>query len=134
MTATFGDMAGRAGHHLDAAITGPATVLSGEAAIAAGHELHRLALTLSRYLRDVAPYDEVEAVTSQDLPGWVPAAVGAREALQLAAASLRTDSAPGDAPGAEPTDSTVAHLAAAATSLSAGRDLLHTHFAEGTRL
>jgi len=125
--ATFGEMAGRAELYLDAAITGPAMALGQEAVLAAGHELHRLTLTLSRYLRDVAPYDEVEAVTSQELPGWVPAAVDAREALQLAAASLPAEPGPVSMPATEPADPMVARLAAAAASLSAGRDLLHTH-------
>ncbi|HEV2370621.1 MAG TPA: hypothetical protein VGS19_00510, partial [Streptosporangiaceae bacterium] len=94
----------------------------------AEHELRRLTLTLSRYLRDVAPYDEAEAITSRTLPSWVPAAVDAREALHLAADSLDTGPGPPFSGAAsEPADPLASHLAAAAISLSAGRDLLHTH-------
>jgi hypothetical protein len=129
MAATFGDIIGQVDPHLDAAITFPAMALDGDTALAAGHEIHRLALTLSRYLRDVAPHDVVEAVTSRDLPEWLRAAVDAREALQLAAASLRPKPGPVDVSVADPPGPVAAHLSAATTFLSAGRDLLHTHFA-----
>ena len=125
MTAAFGDLAAAADQHLDAAITVPAMAVGEQAALAAGAELHRLALTLSRYLRDVAPYDVVEAVTSRDLPEWTRSAVDAREALDHAAAILSAGS-----PGlteAEPGSPMVGHLSAAGLALAAGRDLLHSH-------
>src|ERR1035441_3426828 len=129
MATTFGDIIGQVDPHLDAAIKFPAMALDGDTALAAGHEMHRLALTLSRYLRDVAPPDVVEAVTSRDLPEWMRAAVDAREALQLAAASLRPKPGPVDVSVADPPGPVAAHPSAAAAFLSAGRDLLHTHFA-----
>jgi hypothetical protein len=108
MTATFGDMAAAADQHLDAAITIGAITLSEPEAVAAEANLRRLTLTLSRYVRDIARHDEVEAVLSPDLPAWTRSAVDVREALDQATAVLRADSS--GFTEVEPDSPMVAHL------------------------
>ncbi|MGO9080680.1 MAG: hypothetical protein ACLQDY_16810 [Streptosporangiaceae bacterium] len=130
--ATFGDVRGPAQRHLDAA-----TKLTGNAAdrvsiTAAAGMTGCLALTLSRYLADIAPYDMAEAITSSELNSLMRAAVQAREALQLAAEGLRTSNRGYDTLGRGPADPLTAQLAAAAAALAAGRDLLRTHATTGT--
>ena len=126
-TATFGDVLHRARGHLDAAAELTASATSRESITAAATMTGRLAMTLSRYLADIAPYDMAEAITSNELDPQIRAAVQAREALQLAADALRTCSHDSSAPGREPADSLTARLAATAAALAAGRDLLRTH-------
>jgi hypothetical protein len=129
--ATFGDFAGLGSAHLAAAAALPGRSLHGGPA--AAREASRLAMTLSRYLAGIVSSDEIEAIADGQLEGWARAAVDAREALQLAATSLRPAAAAEPAsPGTGPADPLAAHLAAAAESLAAGRDLLHTHFLTGT--
>ena len=131
MVATFGDLAGPGSLHLDAVAALPGSSLHGQRA--AAREASRLAVTLSRYLADIVPLDEVEAIAGGQADGWERAVVDAREALKLAAASLRPAAAADPAlPDAEVAGSLAAHLGAAARSLTAGRDLLRTHFSTGT--
>src|SRR5216683_1318513 len=117
MVATFGDLAGAGRLHLDAVAALPDSSLRGQPA--AAREASRLAVTLSRYLADIVPHDEVEAIGSGQLDAWQRAAVDAREALQLAAASLHPAAAAELAfPDAEQAGPLPAHLAAAARSLA----------------
>src|ERR1022692_737150 len=130
MVATFGDLAGPGSLHLDA-VALPDSGLHGQPT--AAREASRLAVTLSRYLADIVPLDEVEAIAGGQADGWERAVVDAREALKLAAASLRPAAAAESAlPDAEVAGSLAAHLGAAARSLTAGRDLLRTHFSTST--
>jgi hypothetical protein len=125
---TLGDLLGRARGHLDAAAGLAATAQCSESVVAAARLTGQLALNLSRYLDDIAPYTVAEAITRTDLERAARAAVDAREAMTMAADSLRDGDAEHDVPAGEPRDSLVAHLAAAAVLLTAGRDLLRTHF------
>ena len=127
--ATFGDVLGAARRHLDAATGLTSSIADQESITAAAEMTGRLAMTLSRYLADVAPYDMAEVITSSTLSAQMRAAVQAREALQLAAEGLRTGTR--DSPGPEPAAPLAAHLAAAAAALAAGRDLLRTHATTG---
>jgi hypothetical protein len=129
--ATFGDVLGAARRHLDAA-TGVTGSIADPESITAAAITGRLAMTLSRFLADVAPYDMAEVITSSTLGAQMRAAVQAREALQLAADGLRTGTRDQDRPGPEPADPLTAHLATAAAALAAGRDLLRTHATTGT--
>ena len=98
--ARFGDFAGAVSAHLEAAAVFPDDGLADEPAAAAARQASRLAATLSHYLADIAPYDEVEVLTSERIGGWAQAAVDAREALQVATASLQpadADPVPPDA-------------------------------------
>jgi hypothetical protein len=127
--ATFGDLLSPARGHLACAAGFPDNFLRAESAIAAAGVTSRLALTLSRYLADIVPYGMAEAITNPSLRPRVRAAVDGREALRMAAATLCTAAAGTDSPGRDSADPLVASLAAAGDSLSAGRDLLRTHFA-----
>jgi hypothetical protein len=114
---------GAAPGQLDAVAAFPGSSLHGQPA--AAREASRLA--------DIVPLDEVEAIAGGQADGWERAVVDAREALKLAAASLRPAAAADPAmPDAEVAGSLAAHLGAAARSLTAGRDLLRTHFSTGT--
>jgi len=93
----------------------------------AAQDLYRLVAVLSRYCRDVAPCDEIEASGRDDLHAWERAVIDAGTALSIAGDCLRRGAEqavteqPGPAPGQ------AQHLAWAATDLMAGRDLLNTH-------
>lgn len=127
--ATFGDLMGPARGHLDnaAGVASTAALHSGSV-IAAARVTGGLALTLSHYLDDIAPYSVAEAITSSDLNAPLRAAVDARVALQMTAESLRAAGKDHGVLSSEPQDLLTAHLVAAATSLAAGRDVLRTHF------
>ncbi len=127
--ATFGDLLGPARGHLARAGGFPDYVLRGESAFAAAAVSRRLALTLSRYLADIAPYGMAEAVLNPGLRPRMRAAVDGREALRMAAAAFGRATAGAAGPGSGSPDPMVVSLAAAADSLAAGRDLLRTHFA-----
>ena len=129
--ATFGDILAAARRHLDAATGLTGSIADRESITAAAAMTGRLAMTLSRYLADVAPYDMAEVITNGELSAQMRAAVQAREALQLAAEGLRTATRDQDSPGPEPAGPLAAHLAAAAAALAAGRDLLRTHATTG---
>jgi hypothetical protein len=124
--ATFGDLIGLARAHLEAASLQPDNALRAETIAAAAQATSRVALTLSGYLGDIAPYEMAEAITSRELDAQAKAAVNGREALQLAAAALRPGA---DDEGEQPTTPLADRLTAAGIALAAGRDLLRTHFA-----
>ena len=127
-TVTLGDLLGPARSHLEAA-TGLAGIAQpSESVTSAARLTGDLALGLSRYLDDIAPYSVDEAITRNDLERVARAAVDAREAMTMAAESLRGGDVEHDVPAGEPPDPLVAHLAASAALLTAGRDLLRTHF------
>lgn len=133
---TFGDLAGLASHQLGEATALADGVPPGETVAATVRPVRRMALTLSNYLADIAPYNEAEAATSTKLGAWVRAVVDARGALRLAAGSLRPYAAP-LLTEAIPDGTMAATLDTAAASLAAGRDLLRTHLftaADGTPL
>jgi len=126
--ATFGDLASAAGRDIGMAVALAEGNLRGQSRAAAAAHARHLALILSGYLADIAPYDPVEAAASEQLAGWVPPVVDAREALRMAAASLRP-AANLHARHDLDTGPLAAHLAGAAASLTAGHDLLRTHAA-----
>ena len=129
--ATFGDVLGPARRHLDAATGLTGSIADQESITMAAAMTGRLAMTLSRYLADVAPYDMAEVITNGELSAQMRAAVQAREALQLAADGLRTGTRDQDSPGPDLAGPLAGHLAAAAAALAAGRDLLRSHATTG---
>jgi hypothetical protein len=86
---------------------------------------------MARYLGDItAPVTGLSARNRVLLTPWARAAIGAHEALQNAMALLPSSGATTTRSGQErPADPAVRRLNAAAASLTAGRDLLHTHLA-----
>jgi hypothetical protein len=126
--ATFGELVGQARAHLEMAAGLPDTALRGESAIEGVRVAGRMARTLSRYLADIAPYGMAEAVINRHLDESMRAAVDAREALRMAAMSLRAGMGDLGSPEDEAPFPLLVHLSAAAVALSAARDLLQTHF------
>jgi hypothetical protein len=125
---TLGDLLTRGRGHLDAAIGLAGTPQRSESVVIAARLAGQLTFGLSRYLDDIAPYSVDEAIARDDLERDARATVDAREAMKMAAEGLHDRDAERDVFMGAPPDSLVAHLAAAATLLTAGRDLLRTHF------
>ena len=126
--ATFGELVGQAHTGLELAAGLPDTALGGWSAVEGARVAGRMARTLSRYLADVAPYGMAEAVINRHVGEAMRSAVDAREALRMAAMSLRAGVGDLATPEAEPSSALPGHLSAAALALAAARDLLQTHF------
>jgi len=125
--AVFGELVGQVRAHLEAAAGLPDTALRGESAVGGAWIAGRMAHTLSRYVADIAPYGAAEAVINRHLDEPVRAAVDAREALRMAAMSLRAGLGGLRNPDSDVPFPLPAHLSAATVALAAGRDLLQTH-------
>ena len=126
-SAVFGDFLSAASEHLAAAVT----VGDGENTSSAGvtRDLHHLVAVMSRYCDDLIPCDMVEAAGRNDLHVWERAAVDVGSALSFARDCLRRTIAEARVETDVTTAWQASHLAAAATELAAGRDLLNTHLA-----
>lgn len=129
MPTVLGDFLAAASEHLEAAVVvgdGQVTDLPGIT-----RELHRLVVVMSHYIDDLTPYDATDAAVRKNLSAWKRVTIDADAALLTAADYLgRSVGEIGGQP--DTTTSWRAHqLAAAATQLQAGRDLLHTHRASG---
>lgn len=129
----LGELLDLARDHFDACAAVTGSDLTGRSAIAAAPQAHRAVETLVRYLGDLCPADALEKIASGDLRPQAQAAVDARIALQLAAASL-TEASPQPAAGegGGAAGPLAESLADAATALAGGRDLMQTHFATDT--
>ncbi len=129
MTLVFGEFLGPAGEHIAAAVAFRGE-LPYSAQCQAVRQLDRLVATLARYLGDLPLPDPLDPARDPQ-PGAGSRAAPARLALDRAVRTLRPAAAgvaDTDAGDAHPV---AAHLSAAAAYLAAGRDLLHTHFADG---
>jgi hypothetical protein len=89
--------------------------------------LRQVVVMLAKYLDDQVPIHEIDITGRTDLATWGRAAVDAHAAIRQAADSLSQATPLADGTHTEPTGGPAGHLAAAAASLDAGRDLLHTH-------
>ena len=126
-SAVFGDFLASGREHLDAAVAAGDRQAAHLPAVVP--PLHRLVATMSQYLEDLAPCDEIEATNRTDLRAWERAVIDTGAALRIAADCLHRSAAelgPGE-PVREPAPSPARQLADAAAELAAGRDLLHTH-------
>jgi hypothetical protein len=122
--AVFGDFLAAANQRLESA------VLVGDQPPARlppiTRSLYRLVVVMLRYCDDLAPCDEIQARSRDDLRPWEHAVVDAGTALRLAAGCLRrADEAAGDQVATPSRQARL--LEAAAADLTAGRDLLETH-------
>jgi hypothetical protein len=127
MTPIFGEFLHPATGHITAVVSSPAE-LPDETGGAVARELSRVVTTLARYLGDLPLPDEFDPALNPALKPEVRAAGEARQALQWAAASLLPEPAASESTPDADTHPIVRHLSAAADLLTAGRDLLHTHF------
>ncbi len=126
-TPALGEFLGPAAGHLTAAVSTPGG-LPDDARGTVTRELGRVVTALARYLRDLPLPDEFDPALDPALKPEARADAEARQALQWAAASLLPDPAPPEDTGTGDLHPAARHLAAAADLLSAGGDLLHTHF------
>jgi hypothetical protein len=128
--ALLGDLLDAAGNHLQEA-AGSARGRQGPKSTAlAARQAARAASALSRYLDDIGAFEQPEVLLSQEPGSHLHAAVHARHALQAAETRLRTAARQLAAGGTLPCRS-ADELAAAVACLTAGRDLLATHFRTG---
>jgi hypothetical protein len=128
MTAVLGDFLRPARAHITAAARhgGDLSVPARRGVIT---ELDRLVATMTRYLDDLAlPDDFTPASTANP---EVRASLDARLAVRRAAASLHPAAAAIREAGAHDAHPAVGHLSSANGYLTAGRDLLQTHFTSG---
>jgi hypothetical protein len=134
---TFGDFAEAITHHLDDRASGTKTIGSRTpAAIAA--EVHEYAEALRvvlkvmvRYMADLnAAAKERSSQELREATAWDRARSQASNAVQAAYRNvLRADHLMGHASPGRAASPAVRSLRAAVTAMTAGRDLLHTHFA-----
>jgi hypothetical protein len=129
VTPVFGEFIGPAGEHIAAAASFRGE-LPYRAQCGVVRQLDRLVATLARYLADLPLPDALD-------PGREPEryaearAAPARLALERAARCLRPAAAGTADLDAGDIHPVVGHLAAAERYLTAGKDLLRTHFADG---
>jgi hypothetical protein len=128
MTPVFGEFLGPAGSHISAAVAFR-DELPDAAKYGAIRQLDRLAATLARYLGDLDLPDEFDPTSKLQPDLDVRAALDARIALRRAASGLRRTAIAVQDAAADDAHPAVRHLRAAADYLTAGRDLLQTHFA-----
>ena len=129
MPAVFGDFLATASEHIDAAVCFYGD-LSDDAAREVIRELDRLVAAMARYAGAFTPDANTDPADAH-LDVRARAETDAHQALREAAASLRADAGRIGGTGAEPVFPAARHLAAAAAALTAGHDLLQTHFAPG---
>lgn len=91
--------------------------------------LLRVVTVMARYVDEVAVPGEVRYKVGPPLTAWGRARVDAREALSNAAGHLRQHSMGRRRPGVPARSELAWRLDAISVSLTAGRDLLHTHLA-----
>jgi hypothetical protein len=138
--ATFGDLSRLAASQLDQPLSPLAPVSKRNLAKARAGQLHDVIRSLddvvavmSRYCGDItSAFTMYPARQLRTLGGWPRAATRARDAIGYAAEFLRaTQAAGGPRRGRSRATSRASGLDAAVISLTAGRDLLHTHSATG---
>ncbi len=130
--ATFGDFL-HAAHRGLAGGAGVPTPTRGDVE-EVSRSLLRLVTIVGRYLQDMATPSQVPGRTPVSTGPWDRAHGQARQALTNSAGYLIGPGTSGRRWPAPPSASPLARrLDQVATSLATGRDLLHTHFAPGTK-
>lgn len=121
-TAVFGDFLDQAEWHIQAA----ARSLDETVDPTATPQLLRLVTSMSRHLDDRIPLYADGVIATADLRPWDRAIADSGAALHRAADSLTQGMAAARITGQQPAGDLGRFLDLAATSLTAGRDLLHT--------
>jgi hypothetical protein len=137
--ATFGDLSRLAASQLDQPISPPAPVSKRNLAKARAvqlddviRSLNDVVAVMSRYSADItSAFTGYPARQLRTLGGWPRAAAKAQEAAEHAAGFLRAAQVASPRRSRPRTSRAASGLNAAVMSLTAGRDLLHTHFAIG---
>ena len=125
MPPLFGDFLAAASEHIDAAVCYYGDLPSGAAREVIG-ELDRLVAAMARYVGAFTPVPADPAAAHLDVRALAEADAG--QALREAAASLRADAERLGGTSGDPVFPAARRLAAAADALTAGHDLLQTHF------
>jgi hypothetical protein len=128
--ATFGDFLKRVDIQLEEASARSSSAAYDPAVVAGA--LGRVVAGMARYLYDRVPAYAAGAAGQVDLQPWEHAVTEAAMALHNAALYLDRAAASGRGEGPRSQGGPRDYLTAAATSLVAGRDLLHTHLTAGT--
>jgi hypothetical protein len=130
--ATFGDFAGGAGQNLNALDPGQGPARHGDVQEITGAVLGAVSV-LRRYVSDVGMgFADATVWEKRALGPWARASIDAHKALGCASGLLRIHYARTVQPGPENDRGMQAQqLAGVSALLTAGRDLLHTHFAPG---
>jgi hypothetical protein len=130
----FGDFLTAARDHASVAAAHPETDRGGDHVQEVTDSLLHVITVMGRYLQDITtvPGDEQPLIRPPMTP-WGSARINARDALTNAAGHLRKHSRGRRAPGVTARSELARRLDAAAITLTAGRDLLHTHLARDPR-
>lgn len=130
---TFGDFLAAAYRHLSAAVTTQfGSVTPGRDVEDLADGIAHMTLVLSRYTADLTrTSSQIPDKQLVRLGSWDRAAIQAHDALVSATDALKRGSGSGPERDQNVTEP-ARHLRAAATSLAAGRDLLHGHFSTGS--
>ena len=130
----FGDFLTAARDHASVAAAGrQADRRAADVQEVTGSLLHVITV-MGRYLQDItAVPGDLRSRASPPLTAWGRARLTARDALTHAAGHLRQHGGGRRAPGVTARSELARRLDAAAVSLTAGRDLLHTHLARDPR-
>jgi hypothetical protein len=130
----FGDFLTAARDHASVAAARPETDRGGDHVQEVTDSLLHVITVMSRYLNDITtvPGDEQPGIRPP-MTAWGSARINARDALANAAGHLRQHSRRRRAPGVTPRSELARRLDATAVTLTAGRDLLHTHLTRDPR-
>ena len=131
----FGDFLTAARDHASVAAARPETDRGGDHVQEVTDSLLHVITVMSRYLNDITtvPGDEQPGITRPPMTAWGSARINTRDALANAAGHLRQHSSRRRAHGVTPRSELARRLDATAVTLTAGRDLLHTHLARDPR-
>src|ERR1035441_7505500 len=130
----FGDFLTAARDHASVAAARPETDRGGDHVQEVTDSLLHVITVMSRYLHDITamPGDE-QPLVRPPMTAWGSARINARDALASAAGHLRKHSGGQRKPGVTARSELARRLDATAVTLTAGRDLLHTHLARDPR-
>ena len=131
---SFGDFLTAARDHASVAAARPETDRGGDHVQEVTDSLLHVITVMSRYLNDITtvPGNEQPNIRPP-MTAWGSARINTRDALANAAGHLRQHRRRRRAPGVTPRSELARRLDATAVTLTAGRDLLHTHLARDPR-
>jgi hypothetical protein len=130
----FGDFLTAARDHASVAAARPETDRGGDHVQEVTDSLLHVITVMGRYLHDITivPGDE-QSLVRPPMTAWGGARINARDAIANAAGHLRQHSRRRRAAGVTARSELARRLDATAVTLTAGRDLLHTHLARDPR-
>jgi hypothetical protein len=127
----FGDFLTAARDHASVAAARPETDRGGDHVQEVTDSLLHVITVMDRYLHDITqvPGDDEQRPAGPPMTAWGTARINARDAIANAAGHLRQHTTGTRASGVTARSELARRLDATAVTLTAGRDLLHTHLA-----